>query len=239
MPRPRTHDEKLRLRLLDEGGRLLAGEGPAALTTRGLAERAQTSSSAVYTLFGDKSGLIRAMFVEGFRRLARRFAEVDRTDSPLADLAALGEAFRANARANPHLYDLMFGNPFPDVQPEDSEAQEAMASFEALVDAVQRCLDEGVIPAATDAGDVAMVLFGLVQGLASLELKGWLGSPEEADRRWALALDAPLHGLSVQSSTGPQVPAPRPAELREPTDGRGGACDGGTEVRGPACRRGE
>ena len=175
---------------------IVAGEGPAALTTRGVADRAQTSSSAVYTLFGDKPGLIRAMFVEGFRRLARRFAEVDRTDRPLDDLAALGEAFRANARANPHLYDLMFGNPFPDVQPEDSEAREAMASFEVLVDAVRRCLDEGLIPAGTDVDDVAMMLFGLVQGMASLELKGWLGSPEEADRRWALALGAPLKGLS-------------------------------------------
>jgi AcrR family transcriptional regulator len=149
----------------------------------------------VYALFGDKSGLLRAMFVEGFRRLARRFAEVERTDDPAADLLAMGEAFRANARANPHLYDLMFACPFPDFQPEEWEAREAQATLGTVVDAVQRCLDEGAI-AATDAGDVATALFGLVHGLTSLELKGWLGSPEEADRRWTLALRATLRGLS-------------------------------------------
>jgi AcrR family transcriptional regulator len=192
--RPRTHDENLRLRLLDEGARLLASEGPAALTTRGLAERAQTSSSAVYTLFGDKSGLVGAMFVEGFRRLARRFAEVQRTSDPRADLAALSQAFRANALANPHLYDLMFGKPFPGFAPDDEEAREALGTFQALVDAVQRCRDEGVIGTAEPL-EVALVLFGMVHGLASLELKGWLGGPEQADQLWEIANRMALHGL--------------------------------------------
>jgi AcrR family transcriptional regulator len=192
--RPRTHDENLRLRLLDEGARLLASEGPAALTTRGLAERAQTSSSAVYTLFGDKSGLVGAMFVEGFRRLAHRFAEVRQTDDPEADLIALGQAFRANALANPNLYDLMFGSPFPGFAPDDDDAREALGTFQALVDAVQRGRDEGAIVAAEPL-EVALVLFGMVHGLASLELKGWLGAPEQAGRLWDIANRMVQHGL--------------------------------------------
>jgi AcrR family transcriptional regulator len=184
------------MRLLDEGGRILAGEGPAALTTRGLAERAGTSSSAVYSLFGDKWGLVRAMFVEGFRRLARRFGELERTDDPVADLGAMCDAFRANARANPHLYDLMFGTPFPDFCLDDQDTQEALVSFDALVGTARRCIDAGIWPGAR-ADDVALVLFGLVQGLASLELKGWLGSPEEADRRWALAKRMTGRGVSI------------------------------------------
>ena len=195
MARPRTHDEKLRVRLLDEGGRILAGEGPAALTTRALAERAETSSSAVYALFGDKAGLVRAMFVEGFRRLIGRFAEIQRTDDPLADLEAMGRAFRANALANPHLYDLMFGCPFPDFRPEEDEAREAQGAFEALVEAVTRCRDAGAI-APADPVDAATTLFGLVHGLSNLELRGWLGSPEEADRRWALAFRMIRQGLT-------------------------------------------
>ncbi len=194
MPRPRTHDEALRIRLLDEGGRLLAAEGPAALTTRRLAERADTSSSAVYSLFGDKPGLLRAMFLEGFRRLARRFAELPRTDDPGADLIALGRAFRANALANPHLYDLMFRSPFPGLDLLGEECEEALATFQVLVSAVRRCLEEGVI-APADPEDVARMLFGLVDGLAGLELRGWLGDPATAERRWELALTAALRGL--------------------------------------------
>jgi AcrR family transcriptional regulator len=185
--RPRTHDDALRIRLLDEGGRLLAAEGPPALTTRRLAKQSGTSSSAVYNLFGDKSGLVRAMYAEGFVRLARRFAELQPTADPLGDLIALGRAFRANAVANPHLYDLMFGSPFPDLRHTVSDSRESLSTFQALVDAVQRCMDAGVI-ARADALDLAMVLFAQVNGLAAMEIKGWLGTLEEADRRWDLAL---------------------------------------------------
>ena len=139
MARPRTHDDKLRLRLLDEGGRLLAEEGPAALTVRRLAERAGTSPSAVYSLFGDKWGLVDEMFREGLRRFAGRIARLGRTDDPLADLSALGDAFKANARANPHLYDLMFGEPFPEFVPGEETRTIAMGTFGALVEAVGRC----------------------------------------------------------------------------------------------------
>jgi AcrR family transcriptional regulator len=194
MPRPRTHDESLRIRLLDEGGRLLAAEGPAALTTRQLAMRAGTSSSAVYALFGDKSGLLRAMFREGFQRLARQFAELPATGDPAADLISLGRAFRAHARANPHLYELMFGAPIPGFQPAEDEAREALLTFETLVSTVTRCIESGVLRS-HDPMDVSLVLFGLVRGLASLELDGWLGSATEADRRWELALAASLRGL--------------------------------------------
>jgi hypothetical protein len=33
---------------------------------------------------------------------------------------------------------------------------------------------------------MAFVLHGIVHGMSSLELKGWLGSNEDADRRWNL-----------------------------------------------------
>lgn len=210
VPRPRTHDETLRVRLLDEGGRLLAAEGPAALTIRRLTERAGTSSSAVYSLFGDKPGLLRAMFVEGFRRLARRFAELPRTDDPVTDLQALGRAFRANALANPHLYDLMFRSPFPGLDLPVEDCEEALATFQVLVSAVRRCLEAGVI-ARADPEDVALMLFGLVDGLAGLELRGWLGEPETAGRRWELALSAALRGLQRPNGerTAPDAPEGR------------------------------
>jgi AcrR family transcriptional regulator len=195
VPRPRTHDDQLRARLIDEAGHLLSAEGPAALTTRRLAERAGTSASAVYSLFGDKAGLEREMFAEGFHRLAGRFAAVAVTDDPVEDLRALGRAFRANAIANPHLFDLMFGCPFPDFRPGEEDLPEALGTFQSLVDAVRRCLDRGAfVPG--DPVDISLVLFGHVQGMAGLEIRGWLGASEEAERRWELAFRAVVEGLS-------------------------------------------
>ena len=193
MARPRTHDDKLRLRLLDEGGRLLAEEGPAALTVRRLAERAGTSPSAVYSLFGDKWGLVDEMFREGFRRFAGRIARLGRTDDPLADLSALGDAFKANARANPHLYDLMFGEPFPEFVPGEETRTIAMGTFGALVEAVGRCVDAGELEG--DPLSLATIFFGQVHGLTSLELLGWLPAGDSADAVWGRARRALYEGL--------------------------------------------
>jgi AcrR family transcriptional regulator len=199
--RPRTHDDKLRLRLLDEGGRLLAAEGPAALTVRRLAEQAGTSPSAVYGLFGDKWGLVEEMFMEGFRRLTSRFDALERTDDPLADLRALGQAFRDNTLANPHLYDLMFGRPFPQFDPAEKNTTFALATFQALVDAVQRCIDARLL-AGNDAMGLASILFAQVHGLAHLELAGWLGTREMADLLWERAMAATMRGLRSEADEG-------------------------------------
>ncbi|MGD0833241.1 MAG: TetR/AcrR family transcriptional regulator [Candidatus Dormibacteria bacterium] len=198
MARPRTHDQALKLRLLDEAGRLLVAEGPAGLTVRRLAELSGTSASAVYSLFGDKWGLVEAMFNEGFRRLSQRFAELRPTSDPAADLLALGQAFRAGALANPHLYDLMFGCPFPEFHPAEPNATAALGTFTALVAGVQRCLDAGLLGGG-DAMQLALFLFGQVHGLTGLELNGWLGPREQADRLWDLAMRVTFEGLRAEA----------------------------------------
>ena len=200
MARPRTHDEKLRLRLLDEGGRLLAEEGPAALTVRRLAERAGTSPSAVYSLFGDKWGLVEEMFREGFRRFAERIAALKPSDDPVADLIALGAAFRANARANPHLYDLMFGQPFPQFVPGKETGVMAMGTFGTLVAALGRCVDAGLLDG--DPLSLATIFYSLIHGLTSLELLGWLGPPGQADATWERAEMAMYRGLMPSATEG-------------------------------------
>ena len=61
MPRSKIHDEALRVRLLDAAGALLAAEGPDALSVRRIATEVDTSTTAVYSLFGGKPGLLRAL----------------------------------------------------------------------------------------------------------------------------------------------------------------------------------
>ena len=108
MARPRTHDEALRLKLLDRAGELIAEDGPKALSLRKLAADAGTSTTAVYSLFGSKPDLVNALYTEGFRRFGRRMAGTRLTGDPVDDLVALGTAYRASALADPHLYGIMF-----------------------------------------------------------------------------------------------------------------------------------
>ena len=206
MPRPRSRDwDELRRTLVDAGGRLLARDGPQGLTTRRVAEEAGTSTTAVYTLFGDKSRLVLAMLLEGFARLSGAFAARDRSGDPVADLLALGRAYRANALANPHLYELMFGHPIPGFAPDEAAVATTRGTYEELVRTIRRCMDAGRFEPA-DPDDVAAQLNGLVHGLASLELRGRLGTPDQADRRWEAALRAAVRGYGRRG--GPRRPPP-------------------------------
>src|SRR3954447_10235717 len=95
MPAVKSHDADVATRLVDEAGRILSAEGAAALSLRRLAGATGTSTMAVYTLCGDKQGLLAAMYREGFARLgAALHAAADGVDDPLTALAELGLAYR-------------------------------------------------------------------------------------------------------------------------------------------------
>src|SRR5437763_11704312 len=98
VPAVKTHNPDLAVRLVDEAGRILARDGAAALTLRRLAAASGTSTMAVYTLYGDKPGLLRAMYRAGFERLGAALRAVSATsDDPLEALLALGHAYRDTA----------------------------------------------------------------------------------------------------------------------------------------------
>src|SRR6184192_1188402 len=122
MARPRTHDEALRLKLLDRAGELIAADGPKALSLRKLAADAGTSTTAVYSLFGGKTDLVNALYVEGFRRFQERLDDVPRSGDPVEDVVRLGLAYRRSALADPHLYLIMFTKAVPGFEPNE-EAQ--------------------------------------------------------------------------------------------------------------------
>jgi AcrR family transcriptional regulator len=196
VPRPKQRTPELRERVLRVAVAMLASEGPTALTTRRVAEGAQTSPPAVYELFGDKAGLVREIFFEGFRMLRRRFDELPETSDPRADLVRVLQSFRAFISANPVLAELMFLRRFTDFDPGPSDQKAGDAVRKFIVGRVRRCIDAGAL--AGDETDVAHALVALVQGLAANEIAGWLGtSKASVERRWSTAIDAMLGGLSA------------------------------------------
>ncbi|MDQ1699869.1 MAG: hypothetical protein QOG34_1732 [Frankiaceae bacterium] len=180
MPAVKTHTSDLAVRLVDEAGRLLADEGVAALSLRRLAAASGTSTMAVYTLYGDKQGLLHAMHRAGFERLgdALRAAAAAHADPPDA-LVALGHAYRETALANPHLYGLMFGAAVPGFVPDETGRAVADAAYKPLVEGVRRCLDAGQM-GGTPAERIALHLWSVSHGMVSLELAGHLAAPDPA-----------------------------------------------------------
>jgi len=180
--RPRTHDETLQRQLLETAAQILAAGGPPALNLRTLARAAGTSTSAVYSLFGGKSALLRAIYAEGFARLSRRLAAVEPSDDPAEDLVQLGLAYRASALQSPRLYPVMFGQSPAGLEPGEPGRGAGREALGLLAAAVTRGVRAGVFPAGSERR-LTLAAWALAHGLVSLELNGLLpgGGSAEAD----------------------------------------------------------
>lgn len=195
MPRKKVRTGELRASVLDVALGLLEDEGPASCTTRRIAKLAGTSPPALYEFFGDKNGLLREVFFEGFRILGRRLQALARTNDTRADLEDAVRAFRGFALEHPALSELMFSRPFSIFAPAADDLEAGNVVRSSLVGRARRCVESGVIGG--DATDIAHNVLALAMGLATQERAGWLGStPASVERRWELGIRALLDGLS-------------------------------------------
>lgn len=174
--------EVLRASLLDVAARLLAAEGPAALTMRRIATEAGCSTMVLYKHFGSKDAIAAALYLEGFARLKRRLDAVPSGDDPAEHLAALGRAYRENALAEPNFYDVMHGPGIPGYTPDAEATRAANQSLAVLRDAAQNCIDAGVFRADADAGEITDVLWAAAHGIVSLERAGHIPVDTAAQR---------------------------------------------------------
>jgi AcrR family transcriptional regulator len=179
----RPADPAVRAALIEAAAARVVAGGADAVSVRGVAADVGASTQAVYTYFGSKDDLLRAVVVEAFARLDTRLREVPRTVEPIADLLAVGLAYRANALANANLYRVMFDrNPLALSSPVDHATTDddldiGLDAFLALVDAVRRCTDAGHLVG--DPGAIAVQVWAVAHGTVSLELAGFLDADGE------------------------------------------------------------
>ena len=174
----RRGQDVLRAHLLDVAGRLLAQEGPGALTMRRVAAEVGCSTTVLYTLFGGKDGLAAGLYREGFERLRRRLDALPPGDDPVERLHVLGAVYRESALADPHYYRVMFLGAIPGFVPDDEARAGCDAAFAPLIEAARACMDAALCRA-EDPAAVAEVLWAAVHGVVSLELAGLLPASEE------------------------------------------------------------
>lgn len=174
---------------------VLVEEGPAGLTTRTVARRANASVPAIYEVFGDKAGIVREIFFEGFRRLSDELAALPGRRDPLEALRRLAEAFRQFIVRNPMLSEVMFSRPFADFDPTKDEARAGLKVRKIFVQHVRDAVDAGHFDG--DPTDIALVLFTLVQGLAAAENAQRLGgSKQSTNRRFRLGVNTLIEGFA-------------------------------------------
>jgi len=101
-----------RSKIVDVAARLLREQGPAAVTTRGVAEGAGVQAPAIYRLFGDKDGLLDAVAEHVMATYVSAKAAIVEAASaqevdPIEDLRAGWQMYIDFGIANPALYALL------------------------------------------------------------------------------------------------------------------------------------
>lgn len=185
------HDEATGETLLDEALTLLRRGGPPAVSLRAVAEAADTSVRAVYTVFGSKQALIDALAQRGYNRLTGLVNAVDQTADPAADLITTGvESFRTFALEEPALFRLTFEQVSAELLAQKPVAEAALDSYRALRARIRRLRDAGgVHPHRTDVA-CCFAIHATCQGLASSEMASW--SPPNGPGLWAMGDRADL-----------------------------------------------
>ena len=168
------HHGNLRRALIDAAVETIARDGVAALNLRDLARRLGVSHAAPTHHFGDRTGLLTAIAVEGYDGLAGA------TQTAWQDTQSyleVGVAYVGYATTHPGHFAVMFR---PDlVRADDPELVRASAASAAMLDGPLEELE-------LTADDVqerriaATAAWGLVHGIATLWLQGSLrGGPVE------------------------------------------------------------
>ncbi|WP_395782291.1 TetR-like C-terminal domain-containing protein [Aquidulcibacter sp.] len=190
-------DDVVRRGLLELAARLLAEDGPQALTLRHLAQRANCSTKVVYTLFGGKNGLSEGLKVEGFARL--RFTverERRRHRDPVQALLPVMLTYRSFALAHRALFGVMFGNALPEHLPTEYSRQQARLALGAVESAVAKARAAlGAGP--DDAREAAVRLWAAVHGPVTLEVEGITPFDRDGERLARLAVTDVLASLRL------------------------------------------
>lgn len=110
MSRKAAYQAGLRADILHHTLTLAAEEGWTGVSTRKIADRLQTSTTALYHYFGGKEAILTELQREGFRQLhdAQLAALSGREGKPKKQLKAVSLAMLNFAQQNPERYALMF-----------------------------------------------------------------------------------------------------------------------------------
>lgn len=204
MATPTRERDTVRAELIEAAIRLLADQGTEALVLRRVASAAHVSTMCVYSRFGDKVGLLNAVYTAGFERLALVMSTVEHPPDPLHRIVELGLAYRRFAVSNPALYSLMFERVIGFDPPPELRSEVLESTLSLVLDAVTQATEQGTIDAESPL-IAAYTLWTAAHGAVSLELThaaqrplaGWLiDSPDPGGEVFRQALETTLRGLA-------------------------------------------
>jgi AcrR family transcriptional regulator len=165
----------LRQEMIAAAAVALAEVGAEHLSLRDVARRVGVSHAAPAHHFGDKTGMLTAVAVQGFELFTSYLsAAVEGIDRPLDALHANGRAYLEFSDLYPGHFEIMFRPAL--INTADAEFRRVSdKAFELLRDVVAACQRQGWEPAA-DTTALAVSTWALFHGLTLLRSQGSLTS---------------------------------------------------------------
>jgi AcrR family transcriptional regulator len=217
--RHRQHDDSTAEALLDAAETIIASRGVEALLLRDVAGHADTTTRAIYTLFGSKDGLVGALGVRGFNLLQASIEAFPVTDRPAEDLVELALIFRRFALEHRAIFSIVFQRADPALWP---LFQDAAADALAVLDQRFEPLADADLLGGRSIPEASTQYRALCEGVAWTELRG-NPLPPEPERFWRNAFHALITGFAS--------PTPRRHVARRATRGRMPSDPAGSERR--------
>lgn len=188
--RPREHDQHTAEALLLAAEHVVREGGVGALTVRAVAERAETTTRAVYSLFGGREGLLGGLGARAFVLLEEGLVKHPVTDDPAGDLVEIGlRVFRRRLIVeHPVLFTLGLQQPPSDPASRLVVLAAAQRAWPSLLARTARLGVE-------DPGSAATAYHALCEGLGALELRGVLADRTKV-ATWRASLQAMVSGLA-------------------------------------------
>ena len=209
-PRERFR-EMMRRDILIAARDLVKSGGFSALSMRALAEAVGVRAPTLYDYFANKDDVLNALFLEGIAEFRRNFELTAARNPPgAARVISIGLGYYDFSRANPELFQLMFGRVDPNYVPGESQMAASQDLFFSFRDEVAQAVEQGDF-VATDIDQLTMLLWAAVHGVVSLEATGFqetclVGPPRDMAARMLESIMNGIRGANPDSQRSVSCP---------------------------------
>jgi RND family efflux transporter MFP subunit len=188
--------------ILDAALELFIADGYTQVSIRNIAAKVEYSPGAIYSYFPSKDEIFFALAEEGFREIGDRQFAGTPSDDPLDDVRTVVWRLYEFSKDQPRYFALVFlDRHVPRVSREYERFSFISAMRGRALAQVERCIADGIFPAATDPETALRLLFAPVIGIAALRLSNRLQPDADADALVRDAIETTIAGIRAGALT--------------------------------------
>jgi AcrR family transcriptional regulator len=163
-------------------------------TLKQVAEDAGVSKQMIYTLFGVKADLVKAVYDRAVEQMVEQLKAVT-ASGPIDRLHQYAVAYREFVREHEALFDLLYSLDLAkSFKERDKEIVKRNEIFDYYDEAIRAAIEEGYIDAEVDVESLTDSLWAAANGCIRLEIVGYYEDENEAEQHYLETLSGLLEG---------------------------------------------